>query len=185
MSLGISFAATWEAAHLYRLWQWPFMWNLGHMMVSLNFVRKLVDLPWNFPQDSLSFILNSGTWSLFLIKPKAFFFCHLCPCLHCWICAFLCRNVSFLCLVFEFPSDWLLNCLHPSLWFRSQVWSFLGGKQCWICSWMWISSNLMSRLLTSSLSNNFLQSLRNKVKQVSITFNTFPGKHLAWVIANL
>ncbi len=35
----------------------------------------------------------------------------------------------------ELPLDWLLHCLYPSLWFCSQVWSLLGGKQRWICWW--------------------------------------------------
>ncbi len=114
------------------LWQCPFVWNLGHMMVSFNFSQKSMNLTWNFSQVSPSFILNSGTWSLFLAVPYALFFPPLSSLpstsglLHFPLQDY-CQLVLFFCLGQSLHHLLLLIrlCLLE--------WSLLGEKKCWIC----------------------------------------------------
>ena len=67
MSLGTSLAGMCVFENLHPSFQqYPLVWKRGHMMVPSNLTLLSMHFPWNvFSHDSPSFILNSGTWSLF------------------------------------------------------------------------------------------------------------------------
>ncbi len=175
----------WNAANLHLTWQVPFVWKQGHINVSLNFAQDSMHFPWNFFHFSPSIILNSGTWSLFLTRPNLFllplFSLSSLPDLHL-LPYFLVLFPPGVVASDNFVSPPAEILLLPT-WEKH-------ARRDWTLNWCRRTSLCKSlkstrRLLTSSLSKDFLQSWRKRWNQESTTFLNFPGKHLSWAISSL
>ncbi len=165
----------WDTANLHLTWQVPFVWKQGHINVSLNFSRDSLHFPWNFSHFSPTIILNSGTWSLVSTRPNLFlllsFLLFSLPDLHL-LPSFLLLFPPGLVASDNFvspPAEILLPSTREK--HAGRDWTLNLCRRTSLCK----SLKSTRRLLTSSLSKDFLQSWRKRWNWESTTFSNFPG----------
>jgi hypothetical protein len=150
-------------------------------------VLELCSIFNTFPLEFVlfSFILNSGTCSLFSTGPGVFFP----PLLLLLLFPDLRLPPPFLGLIpfGLFVFDVIVST--PAGFLLSSTWEMHAGRDLMLNLWrrtsLCKSLKLTRRLFTSSLSKDCLHSWRKKWNQESTTFSNFPGKHLSWAISSL